>query len=96
VTDERAHSRPLRTVLFVPGSETEQVERAPFHGADAVVIDLEEPRTPCSEADRGRARSIVSEFFSRLPDDPAPLWFARVQAVDTGQTLKDLRAVMHE
>jgi citrate lyase subunit beta/citryl-CoA lyase len=96
VTDERAHSRPLRTVLFVPGSETEQVQRAPFHGADAVVIDLEEPRTPCSEADRERARSIVSEFFSRLPDDPAPLWFARVQAVDTGQTLKDLRAVMHE
>jgi citrate lyase subunit beta / citryl-CoA lyase len=96
VTDERAHSRPLRTVLFVPGSETEQVEQAPFHGADAVVIDLEEPRTPFSEADRERARSIVSEFFSRLPDDPAPLWFGRVQAVDTGQTLKDLRAVMHE
>jgi citrate lyase subunit beta/citryl-CoA lyase len=97
VTDERTHSRPLRTVLFVPGSEREQVEKSRFHSADAVVIDLEEPRTPCSEADRERARQIVSEFFSSLSDDPgAPLWFARVQAVDTGQTLKDLRAVMHE
>jgi citrate lyase subunit beta/citryl-CoA lyase len=45
---------------------------------------------------RAGARHIVSEFFAQLPDDPAPLWFARVQAVDTGQTLKDLRAVMHE
>jgi citrate lyase subunit beta / citryl-CoA lyase len=96
VTEERAHTRPLRTVLFVPGSEPEQVEKSRFHGADAVVIDLEEPRTPCSESDRERARHIVSEFFAGLPDDrSAPLWFARVQAVDTGQTLKDLRAVMH-
>jgi citrate lyase subunit beta / citryl-CoA lyase len=96
VTDERAHSRPLRTVLFVPGSEREQVEKSRFHGADAVVIDIEEPRTPCSEGDRERARQIVSEFFAGLSDDPAaPLWFARVQAIDTGQTLKDLRAVMN-
>jgi citrate lyase subunit beta/citryl-CoA lyase len=97
VNEERTHTRPLRTVLFVPGSEPDQVERSLHHGADAVVLDLEEPRTPCSEADRERARDIVSQFFARLPDDPSgPLWFARVQAVDTGQTLKDLRAVMND
>ncbi len=96
MTDDRAHTRPLRTVLFVPGSERDQVDKSPSHGADAVVLDLEEPRTPCSEADRDRARGVVSEFLTRLPDDHAgPLWFARVQPVDTGQTLKDLRAVMH-
>lgn len=83
-------------MLFVPASEPDQVERSLDHGADAVVLDLEEPRTPCSEADRERARRTVAQFFAALPEDGSgPLWFARVQAVDTGQTLKDLRAVMH-
>ncbi len=96
MTEEKAHTRPLRTVLFVPGSEPDQVEKSRSHGADAVVLDLEEPRTPCSEADRERARGIVSEFLAGPPGDPdGALWFARVQPVDTGQTLKDLRAVMH-
>jgi citrate lyase subunit beta/citryl-CoA lyase len=97
VSEERAHSKPLRSVLFVPGSEPDQVKRSADHGADAVMIDLEEPRTPCSEADRERARQTVSQFFAELPDDAAgPRWFVRVQAVDTGQTLKDLRAVMND
>jgi len=88
-------AKPIRTLLFVPGSEHEEVLRAAGHGADAIVIDLEEPRTPYSESERESTRQRMRTFF----DGPAahagsPRWFVRVQPPDTGQTLKDLRAVM--
>ena len=88
-------AKPLRTVLFVAGSEDESVHRSAAHGADAVVIDLEEPRTPFPEPERERTRRMVRTFFAGEARRPgAPRWFVRVQPPDTGQTLKDLRAVM--
>lgn len=88
-------ARPIRTLLFVPGSEEAEVRGAHTHGADAVVLDLEEPRTPFPEEERERTRGAIRAFF----DDGAgvagaPRWFARVQPPDTGQTMKDLKAVM--
>jgi len=92
----RAHSRPLRTVMFVAGSDLEEVEQARHQGSDAVIIDLEEPRTPFTEADREQTRKEISAFLQALPDDPkGPRWFVRVQPVDSSQTLKDLQAVLH-
>jgi len=43
---------PIRTLLFVGGSEPQEVLRSKDHGADAIVIDLEEPRTPYPEHER--------------------------------------------
>ena len=67
-------------------------------GADSIVADLEEPRTPYTEPDRERGRAVAREFFDEQPATTArgsaPLLFARVQPWTTGQTLKDLRAVM--
>src|SRR4249919_2243766 len=92
---ERPPARPLRSVLFVAGHEREGLEKAVASGADSIVIDLEEPRTPFPEGERVKARQLVREFVDELPDDPtAPLIFTRVQPASTGQTLKDLRAVM--
>jgi citrate lyase subunit beta / citryl-CoA lyase len=92
----KTDAKPLRTVLFVPGSEEDQVKAASAHGADAVLIDLEEPRTPFPEAERERSRQSVRRFFDGLDGAPAsPLWFVRVQPVSSGQTLRDLQAVMH-
>jgi len=92
------HPTPIRSLLFVPGSDDDSVRHAAGHGADAVVIDLEEPRTPFPEGARERTRSAVRTFFqsfqSRHGDRDEPRWFARVQPPSTGQTLKDLRAVM--
>ncbi len=45
---------PLRTVLFVPGDKREGLDAAAASGADSLVIDLEEPRTPCPESLRAR------------------------------------------
>jgi citrate lyase subunit beta/citryl-CoA lyase len=88
----RENATPIRTLLFVAGSEDEEVRRSGDHGADAVVIDLEEPRTPFPEPERERARAAVSAFLAGAPSTTR--WFVRVQPPDTGQTLKDLRAVM--
>jgi citrate lyase subunit beta/citryl-CoA lyase len=86
---------PIRTLLFVAGSEQEEVLRAAGHGADAIVIDLEEPRTPYSERERDATRLRMRTFFDAAAGHAgSPRWFVRVQPPDTGQTLKDLRAVM--
>ena len=90
----RAQATPIRTLLFVAGSNEEEVGRAAGHGADAVVIDLEEPRTPFPEAERDRTRAMVRRFFDSPAGPGGPRWFVRVQPPDTGQTLKDLRAVV--
>ena len=92
---ERVAARPLRSVLFVAGHEREGLEKAVASGADSIVIDLEEPRTPFPEDEREKARLLVREFVDELPSDGSiPLIFTRVQPAATGQTLKDLRAVM--
>jgi citrate lyase subunit beta/citryl-CoA lyase len=88
-------ARPLRSLLFVPGDQRSGVEQALASGADAVMIDLEEPRTPFPESAREAARAEMRGFFDSLPAErDGPLLFVRVQPPATGQTLKDLRAVL--
>ena len=86
-------AKPLRTVLFCAGSEEKDIREGFASGADSIVIDLEEPRTPFSEAQREDARALVKSFLASLPPT-GPIVFVRVQNPHTGQTLKDLRAVM--
>ena len=59
-----------------------------------MVVDLEEPQTPYPESERERGRKVAREFFDSLVPGELPLVFARVQPPSTGQTLKDLRAVV--
>jgi citrate lyase subunit beta/citryl-CoA lyase len=88
--------RPLRTVLFVPGDRREEIDEAAASGADALVIDLEEPRTPCPESLRQAARAVTAEFLQQAgpPSGRPPAYLVRVQSPRTGQTLLDLDAVM--
>jgi len=91
----KADAKPLRTVLFIAGSEEVELEKAAGHGADAIVIDIEEPRTPFPEPERVRTRGLVGEFLATAPTGPgSPLWFVRVQPIDTGYTLRDLTPIM--
>ena len=92
---EAVEVRPLRTVLFAAGDDEPGVTAAVESGADSVVIDLEEPSTPCTEAVRETARQLTRKRLDSVTPGPGvPLIFARVQPPSTGQTLKDLRAVM--
>jgi citrate lyase subunit beta/citryl-CoA lyase len=96
-TDLKAEARPLRTVLFAAGSDDREIKEAFASGADAIVIDLEEPRTPFPEAERDKARVLVRAFLDSVQrDEHSPLIFTRVQPPSSGQTLKDLRAVMSD
>src|ERR1700722_14056375 len=90
----KTDARPLRTVLFCAGDQPNDIERAMASGADSIVIDLEEPRTPFPETERVKARAAVRRFLDGPAPATGPLLFARVQPPATGQTLKDLRAVM--
>jgi citrate lyase subunit beta/citryl-CoA lyase len=90
-----AEVRPLRTVLFAAGDNETAVAAGLRSGADSVVIDLEEPRTPCTEEVREQARRLTRDLLDTVTPGPGvPLIFTRVQPPSTGQTLKDLRAVM--
>jgi citrate lyase subunit beta/citryl-CoA lyase len=84
---------PVRTVLFSAGDQAEGIRAAHASGADSIVIDLEEPRTPFREHERESARAVVREFMDGVAAG-GPLIFSRVQPASTGQTMKDLRAVM--
>ena len=88
-------ARPLRSLLFTPGDQEARIAENVASGADALFLDIEEPRTPCPEAVRVRARGLVREFLARAPTGPgAPIYFVRVQPVASGMILRDLQAVM--
>jgi citrate lyase subunit beta/citryl-CoA lyase len=86
---------PLRSVQFVPGDDPDAVAASLHQRADAVILDLEEPRTPFSDAQRERARTEVGRFLAGLGPDATgrPLYFVRVQDLQSGQILRDLEAV---
>src|SRR5690606_36114476 len=95
MTGPKQNARPLRTALFIAGSEEHELAEAASHRADAIVVDIEEPRTPFPRHERERTRKSGGEVLDSAPTGPgAPLWFVRVQPIDTGMTLRDLQAVM--
>ena len=63
-------ARPLRTVLFCAGSEEADIVAGWNSGADSIVIDLEEPRTPFSEA-----HTLVGDV-ALMPLTPVASWVA--------------------
>ena len=92
---DRGPIKPVRTALFVAGSNESELAKCPDYGADLVVIDIEEPRTPYPEHERVRTRALVSEFLSSAPTGAGrPLYFVRVQSIESGRTWTDLRAVV--
>lgn len=91
----KSDAKPLRSLLFTPGDQAARIAENAKSGADALFLDLEEPRTPCPESVRVRARGLVREFLDDAPTGPGdPLYFVRVQPVASGMILRDLQAVM--
>jgi len=91
----KSDAKPLRSLLFTPGDQEARIAENAKSGADALFLDLEEPRTPCPESVRVRARGLVREFLDDAPTAPGdPVYFVRVQPVASGMILRDLQAVM--
>jgi citrate lyase subunit beta/citryl-CoA lyase len=79
---------PLRSVLFVPGSNPRAIEKARTLPCDAVILDLEDAVGP---DDKDLARQTM---VAALPARPfrAPLVAVRVNGADTSWAEDDLRA----
>jgi citrate lyase subunit beta / citryl-CoA lyase len=93
----KADAKPVRSLLYTPGDQEARLAENVSSGADALFIDVEEPRTPCPESTRVVARGLVREFLEAAPvGNGAPMYFVRVQPVASGMILRDLQAVLHE
>ncbi len=91
---ERPACRPLRSVLFTPGDDEVAIKTAAASGADALIIDVEEPRTPYTETARERARRTAGEFLAGRGREEGTIYFVRVNPAMSGLILGDLQAVV--
>ena len=79
-----------RSLLFVPGNKPEMLGKALGLDPDVVVPDMEDS---VPDAEKGNAREVVGSFLPKLAAHP-PLVVPRVNALDTGWTDADMRAVV--
>ena len=79
-------TRFIRSMLFVPGSRPDRIEKAAQSAADAVCLDLEDSVAPDEKA-AGRANVIRA---LQQMDFGARIRIVRVNALDTPHTYRDI------
>ena len=77
----------LRSMLFVPGSRPERIDKAAATAADAVIVDLEDAVAVDAKE---TARATACAKRARHPER---LFWVRVNGLDTGFFEDDLKAV---
>lgn len=83
--------KPIRSLLFVPGTKREWIEKTiPETDADGVIIDLEDSVHPDRKDD---ARTIASEVLDEYQGS-SPLLAVRVNGTETPFLLDDLEAIV--
>jgi citrate lyase subunit beta/citryl-CoA lyase len=88
---------PPRSWLYVPGNRSPMVEGAFRHGADAIVLDLEDS-VPASEKEQ--ARRLVAGIIesgqtqTRRSQQRRPLVWVRINRPGTEESTADLRAAV--
>jgi citrate lyase subunit beta/citryl-CoA lyase len=85
-----AESINARSWLFAPGDSERKMEKATASAADIVILDLEDA---VAEAQKPKARSMVSAFLSANAKHRARLW-VRINPIQGPHALADLAAVM--
>ncbi len=78
---------PIRSYLYVPGSDPRRMRKALSSEADAVVFDLEDAVAPSRKEE---ARRNVAEALRSAPEKPV---FVRINAAGSALAEEDLRAV---
>src|SRR5262245_38785424 len=79
-------ARYIRSMLFVPGSRADRIEKAAQSAADAVCIDLEDS---VPDEEKRAARANIVGALQRL-DFGGRVRIVRVNALDTPHTYRDL------
>ncbi len=81
----------LRSLLFVPGDSERKIASAARHGADALILDLEDSVSPARKA---TARHMVAEYLADPARDRSLRCLVRINAIQTGLAWDDLDAVL--
>lgn len=79
----------MRSLLFVPGDDERKIAKGLASAADALILDLEDAVAP---ARKGAARELCARMIASA-NAPKKL-FVRINALDTGETLSDLAAIV--
>jgi citrate lyase subunit beta/citryl-CoA lyase len=62
---------PVRSYLYVPGTEHNRLAKSLGRGSDAVIADLEDA---VAVRDKAAARETVAAWLARLPATPTQVW----------------------
>lgn len=86
----------MRSMLFVPADSEKKLGKGLESGADALILDLEDSVAAANKvAARQTARTFLEAHVDALlPAAGRPLFMVRVNALDTGLTDDDLKAVV--
>lgn len=79
----------MRSLLFVPGDDERKIAKGLGSAADALILDLEDAVAPARKA---AAREICAKAITSSKSTKR--LFVRVNALDTGDTLSDLAAIV--
>lgn len=79
-----------RSWLFAPGDSERKMAKATASTADSVIFDLEDA---VAEAEKSKARSMVTAFLKANAQERARLW-VRINPIQGPHALADLAAVM--
>lgn len=82
---------PLRSLLFVPGDSERKLAGALRHGADALILDLEDSVAPARKA---AARSMIADYLRAAGSERHARCLVRINALQTGLAWDDLDAVV--
>jgi citrate lyase beta subunit len=74
--------------LYVPGNRPDRIAKAIQTSADAIIIDLEDA---CPSAEKASARRSLADLAGGWPVGRC---YVRVNAMDSGEALADLEAVV--
>ena len=81
-------NRPLRSVLYIPGSKSRALEKARELPTDAIIFDLEDAVAP---AEKSQARALLAETLSAF-DYGARLRIVRINGFDSEWGREDVAA----
>jgi citrate lyase subunit beta/citryl-CoA lyase len=79
----------MRSLLFVPGDDERKIAKGLASNADALIFDLEDS---VATARKASARVVCARTLEQAATTKQR--FVRVNALDTGETLADLAAIM--
>lgn len=79
----------MRSMLFIPADSEKKFARGRISGADGLIIDLEDS---VAASRRVEARKLAAQMLSTAHPDQK--FYVRINPLSSGETLKDLVAVM--